>query len=372
MNRLPDSLPGRTARAVTLGLAAVLISAACSAAPATPGSANEIVTTDLAGQEVRLSAPANRVVAIPIPAASMLVAINGGPEVLAGMNPSAKQALEEGYLGQVYPELAEIPSDVTTRDFAPIMENLLKVDPDLVIQWGDRGAGLVDPLLDSGMTVAQLQYGTQEYLEQAASLYGTLLGKEDRADELISRMHAGVDSYTDLQDTPSEQRPRVLHLSAVKDGLKVAGASSYNNFVIDLVGGVNPAAGLRETAAAVDLEQVLAWDPEVIFLGNFDPTMPADLYADERWSSITAVREHRVYRVPLGGYRWDPPSQESPLMWEWTAGLVNDAAVPATLVASIRSHYEFLYGQSPSDDQIRTILFGSENAASVGYDAFTG
>ena len=29
----------------------------------------------------------------------------------------------------------------------------------------------------------------------------------------------------------------------------------------------------------VDVEQVLAWDPEVVLLGNFDAAMPDDIYA---------------------------------------------------------------------------------------------
>lgn len=370
MNVVPAVRARRVSRTVAAGLAAVMLSAGCGAVTAGPEE-SVVSATDLVGRDVRLEGPASRVVAIPIPAASMIVAVNGSPDVLVGMNPSAKQALEEGYLGQIYPELTQVSSDVTTRDFAPVMENLLKVEPDLVIQWGDEGAGLVDPLLNAGMNVAQLKYGTQEYLEAAARLYGTLLGREDRAEEMISRMHSALDLYAEHTNSSSQQRPRVLHFSAVKDGLKVAGASSYNNFVIDLVGGVNPAAGLKESAAAVNFEQVLAWDPEVIFLGNFDPTTPEDLYSDERWNSIAAVREHRVYKIPLGGYRWDPPSQESPLMWEWAAGLVNDSAVPATLVESMRGYYQFLYAHQPSDQQVREILQVTANTGSLGYDAFT-
>ncbi|WP_446226170.1 ABC transporter substrate-binding protein [Nocardia sp. IBHARD005] len=335
------------------------------------GSTNEpvatIVATDLVGREVRLAEPAKRVVAIPIPAASMLVAVNGGPEVLAGMNPSAKLAIEQGYLGQIFPQLKDVPSNVSTKDFAPIMENLLSVDPDLVIQWGDEGAGLVDPLLNSGLAVAQLKYGTQQYLEQAALLYGRLLGKEDRAQELVSRMQSRM---AELQQTPAPgNRPTTVHLSGIRNGLTVAGASSYNNFVIDLAGGRNPASGMPETKAAVDLEQILAWNPEIIFIGNFDPSVPEDLYSDPKWQSVTAVREKQVYKVPLGGYRWDPPSQESPLFWQWAAGIIRTGSVPATLQATIREHYGFLYGNQPDDAQISSILQTTANANSRAYTA---
>jgi len=31
------------------------------------------------------------------------------------------------------------------------------------------------------------------------------------------------------------------------------------------------------------------------------------------------VKNRRVYKIPLVGYRWDPPSAEWPLMWRWAA-----------------------------------------------------
>lgn len=34
---------------------------------------------------------------------------------------------------------------------------------------------------------------------------------------------------------------------------------------------------------------------------------------------MKAVQNHRVYKVPLGVYRWDAPGVETPLMMEWVA-----------------------------------------------------
>lgn len=117
----------------------------------------------------------------------------------------------------------------------------------------------------------------------------------------------------------------------------------------------------------MSLEQVLAWDPEVILLGNFDLTTPADIYDDERWSSIDAVKNKRVYKVPLGGYRWDPPSQESPLMWQWMDEVINDGKPSPGLRTEVSSYYDFLYGSSPTSDQLDTILQNSANSSSRGY-----
>ena len=84
------------------------------------------------------------------------------------------------------------------------------------------------------------------------------------------------------------------------------------------------------------IEQVLTWNPQVILLGNFDAAMPSDIYGDPRWQSVEAVKARRVYKFPLGGYRWDPPSQESALGWIWLAGLLHPEREPTNLRAVMR------------------------------------
>lgn len=46
------------------------------------------------------------------------------------------------------------------------------------------------------------------------------------------------------------------------------------------------------------------------------PSAPATMDSKRLFGGVgvigVAVKSKRVYKVPLGGYRWDPPSQESP------------------------------------------------------------
>jgi iron complex transport system substrate-binding protein len=119
----------------------------------------------------------------------------------------------------------------------------------------------------------------------------------------------------------------------------------------------------------LDVEQVLKWDPEVILLGNFDNAMPKDIYSDPVWQNVSAVRSHRVYKVPLGGYRWDPPGQESPLMWHWLA----DIAFPqdkSPLRSRVGDYFRFLYNHEPTAEELNKILWTSTNSASANYQQF--
>ncbi|MFE3445485.1 ABC transporter substrate-binding protein [Nocardia sp. NPDC059180] len=369
---MPDTRVTRveiTRRSLLTGLLAAATLPAIAAC-AHAGSANTgagPTVTDLTGRTVVLPGPVRRVVTIPMPAASMMIAVAGRPDVLAGMNAASATAIRDGFLGEVHPQLLSVRTDVAGAEFAPNVESILAAEPDVVVQWGDRGAGILDPLRNAGLTVVSLTYGTQEDLEGAVALYGELLGATDRSARIVDGMRQRRDRLTERR--PVGAPPSVLYLFGDADGLHVAGAGSYNHFVTELVGARNPAAAIAQQRAVVGIEQLLAWDPDIILVGNFGPTLPEDLYGNAALASLRAVRERRVYKVPLGGYRWDPPSQESPLMWEWLAGLVHGTGAPGLRSEVVRD-YGFLYGAEPSDAQLDTILQVRANAESRGYADF--
>ncbi|UQA96911.1 ABC transporter substrate-binding protein [Streptomyces halobius] len=349
-----------------------ILGTACGRAEPAAGTGDGLRVTDLTGATVELPRPARRVVTIPLPAASMVVAVNGGPEVLAGMNAASRTAIEGSFLGTAHPELLKVPTEVAGAEFAPNVESVLALEPDVVIQWGDRGPGIVEPLRKAGLTVARLTYGTQKDLEGAITLYGKLLGKQQRAEKMVNGMRTALKRLRGrlpASGAGAENAPSVLYLRGAADGLQAGGGASYNHYVTELVGARNPAARVDDEQVTIDREQLLKWDPDIILLGNFGPAAPKDLYAEPALATLRAVRERRVYKVPLGGYRWDPPSQESPLMWQWLAGLVHGTGAPGLRDEVVRQ-YAFLYGAEPTAAQLDVILRTKANSGSRDYDDF--
>lgn len=364
-------MPQRLGRAASTAaaLTALPLVFACSATTPAADTGGETVTvTDQRGEVVEIDGPVERVVTIPMPAASMLVAVDGGTDRLAGMNPSSQEALADGVLGEFYPEAQDIPADVAGTDFVPNVESTLALDPDVVIQWGDRGDQFISPLEDAGVPVVGLDYGTQEDLEEWIEIFGLLLDQEERADHILQTYH---EHRATIEEAVSgaEDTPGILYLNQSSDGYTANGTETYHDFFIDLVGGENAAAEL-DGIVDVDMEQIIAWDPDIVLLSQFDTTVPEDLYSDPVWEDVTAVQQDRVYRIPLGGYRWDPPNQESHLMWHWLAQVVHPEAELEPLRNEIDSTFEFLYGQAPSTEQTDEILQTEENADSADYDIF--
>ena len=286
-----------------------------------PDSARPISLSDQRGSVVTLERPARRIVTIPQPAASILVAVDQSADHLVGMQNASWVAVRDGILGTILPATLAVRHDVADDAFTPNVEAVLALQPDLVVQWGDQGTGIIAPLENAGLKVVGLKYGTQDDVTTWISLFAKALGRTERGDQLNAATLKATQQMTAMGKTTTGAKPRVVYLNRFVGGLKVAGTGTYNDGYIAMVGAENPASGPGGASGkgmvGVDPEQVLAWDPDIVLLGNFDAARPKDLSASTVWRGLTAVREKRVYNVPLGGYRWDPPSHESPLMWRW-------------------------------------------------------
>lgn len=327
--------------------------------------------TDQSDRTVTLDAPASRVATIPIPAASMFIALDGGTDRLVGMHERSKSALLEGILGTFFPTSADIPSDIVGEGFMPNVEALLATDPDLVFQWAHRGDDIIAPLNNAGLNVATFRYGTEELARGWIEIMGDVIGNPEKSARLLAWRDAVHGEITEaVSGVAEDERPRTLYFLRYLSELKVAGTGTYNDFYINLAGGTNPAAEGRGWQV-VNAEQILAWDPEVILLNGFESALtPQDVYDNPLLQGVSAVRDRRVYKVPLGGYRWDPPNQESPLMWTWLAMVLHPERVDWPLREMIRDNYTWIYGQTPSAEEVDGILRLETNAGAAGYARF--
>lgn len=355
------------------GAGAALLSGCGAAAEQPQARSTGISVTDQRGKKLRFSHPVTRVVTIPMPAAAMFIAVDKSADHLVGMHNGSWLAIRDGILGEMFPEAKKIPHQIATQDFAPNVESVLGLNPDVVVQWADHGAEIVATLENAGMKVLGLDYGTQQDLDTWITLFGTMLGKPARAKQMNARTHKRLAEMR-ANKPSSGTAPSVLYFLRYAGGFKVAGKGTYNDSYIKLVGATNPATGPHGLSgkgfAGVDIEQVLAWDPDILLLGNFDPAMPADVYRNKVMRDMSAVRTKRVYKVPLGGYRWDPPSQESSLMWRWLSMIAFPDQTPFDLRGEVVQDYRFLYGKTPTDAQIDKILWLDVNSDSANYRQF--
>src|SRR5262249_37989088 len=144
---------------------------------------------------------------------------------------------------------------------------------------------------------------------KALAAAGDVLGARERAAELARYAERAL-AETDrlVAGIPPEQRPRVYYARGPK-GLETAAKGSINVESLERLGARNVAAAQSSGGlATVSLEQVLAWNPDVILA--MDPVFAKDLPSDSRWRGVKAVRDGRVYVVPQDPFPWVdfPPS----------------------------------------------------------------
>ncbi len=328
---------------------------------------------DQRGRTVSLSKPAQRIVFIPMPAPATFISIDGSDRKIVGMNSYSAIAMRDGILGKLFPGYCNISTDIlmgNPSSFSPNVESILALRPDAVFQWATSGKDVISVLDRTGLPVLGMRLGTQDDFAGSVLMMGRVAGKEDRAKTLLDRQDAVMRRIeAEMKDLSPTEQPRVLYLGHAIDTFRVAGKGSYNDFYIRLTGGKN-VAGDALSEQPVSIEQIMAWNPQVVLLGNFDTTMPEDIYKDARWQNIDAVKMRRVYRVPLGGYRWDPPSQESALTWIWLAELLHPHRDGTNLRAEMRDWFDFLYHHQLQDEEIDRILFADQNRHSAGYERF--
>jgi iron complex transport system substrate-binding protein len=343
--------------------------------PVGAAQADPITITDLAGRTLELDGPAQRIVTVPVPMAATIIALDQSPDRLVGIAPESKIAIDDDILGDFFPKAKDIKSGIlaggATRGWKPNVEAVKALQPDLVLQRGDLGEEIIAPLEKAGLNTALIVRGpNDEYMREALSMIGTAIGRSDRAQMLIDwRDAVTAEISAGIEAVPESERPKAAYFTYSTDELWTEGRDTYDDWQLRHVGAQNAAAEIG--SGRVTPEQVAAWNPEVIFISSFEPDVHVDrIYSHAILGNTIAAKTKRVYQIPVGGYRWDPASPESPLAWMWYAEILHPDIFDFDIRTEIKEWYPKLYGHVPSEEQIDKILQMDMNSGSAGYEQF--
>lgn len=174
-----------------------------------------------------------------------------------------------------------------------------------------------------------------------------------------------------VKDIPDDERARALFLFQYSDEAMVTSSRKFfGQFWTTAAGGVNVAEDVpaENSNATISMEQVYEWDPEVIYITNFTPCQPDDLYNNaiggDDWSTVTAVENHNVHKLPLGVYRTYTPGTDTPMTLLWMAKtMYPDLFEDIDVEASVKDYYEQIFGVTLSDEDVAAMYTPSSSAA---------
>jgi iron complex transport system substrate-binding protein len=172
-------------------------------------------------------------------------------------------------------------------------ERLIGLRPSHVLAWRTgTPASTIDRLAGLGLRLVVLETQRLDDIAAAIERVGVLAGTQRMAATAAAKFRAELAT---LQ--PRQAASPVAVFVEVDDApLYTVAAEHVVNEIITRCGGRNIFADVTGVAPAVDLEAVLARDPELILVADDTVVDPSQLW--ERWRSVRAVRNHRIVRIP--------------------------------------------------------------------------
>ena len=311
--------------------------------------------TDGAGRRVSVPAKVERVYAAGPPASMLVFAI--APDKLVGWT-RAFRPDEAAFVAPKYGALPEL-GRLTGRGSTANVEVLLNARVELVIDAGsvaETYVSLADRVQQqTGIPYALLD-GRLDAVPGSLRTLGRLLGEEKRAAELAEYYEKSLqDIRKRISEIKPEDRPRVYY-GRGPAGLQTGLAGSINVEVLDYLGARNVAAVAKGGLAVVSLEQVLAWNPEVILTS--DPNFYAAVWKDARWQGVAAVRAKRVHLSPHLPFGWFdfPPGLNRLLGLYWAGMLLYPKAFPGDVRPRVTEFHRLFYHQAPTAAQLDALL----------------
>ena len=333
-------------RSLLAGLSATLLA---------PRLARAASVTNSVGRAIAIPDKVERVFAAGPPAAILLYTF--APELLLGWTRSLEPAQCE-FLGAGACDKPEV-GRLTGRGNTTNLEVLLKLKPDLVLDFGtvnDTYISLANKVQEqTGIPYALLD----GRFDAAAAVYrklGELTRRPREAEEFAryaDRMIATVKGRVDK--IAAADQPRVYYARGPR-GLETGLGGSINVETIEFLGARNVAAERRGGMATVSIEQVLAWNPDVII--TIEPAFAASVRSDPVWAPVKAVQTGRVYLSPTMPFGWVdfPPSVNRLIGLWWLGKVLYPDRFPEDLRPITREFFQRFYHVTPTDAQIDRIL----------------
>ena len=346
-------------------------SASASAIPA------EVTITDHADRTVTVPTDPKKVAILDIyPLPSLLTVYLNSADSIVAMEPVSMNAAKAGILSQLYPDILNVNTDIMNGDDVN-MEALAALQPDVVFYNAakkDEAQQLEDAGLTAvGISATKFNYDAiktyQEWMSLLDQIYPDYAGKRGtQAGDYASQV------YNDVQDKVKDvtDKQKVLFLYQYDDTAMVTSSSKFfGQWWCDAVGAANVAQDVPadNMNAKITMEQVYEWNPDVIIITDFTKTTPDDLYnnaiGSDDWSSVKAVQDKRVYKMPLGVYRTYTPGIDTPLTLEWLAQAVYpDLFSDVDVASDVKDYYNKLFGVTLTDDQISAMYTPNRDAGS--------
>jgi iron complex transport system substrate-binding protein len=317
--------------------------------------------TDMTGRTVRVPDPLTRVALLGGPTGQFVYLLGARDQICA-----VTSSLKGSELVLAFdPTVRQLPGPRSTSGHVNV-ETLILSRPQLVIA-GDLDGSIVSKKTDIPVayTTSNMNQGL-DLLEREVRFYASVFGKEERGERYIAYLEktlAFLKSRTD--GIPVGERKKVFNGYGPSHLVTLGGDTFMHERIlragcVDVAASVNSEGmkeGLHSGLTEVSLERALGWNPDIMVI---DSGEPEDLYRDPRWARVNAIRDHQVFKQPVGIFIMDRPTAEAAVIHPlWLAKIAHPGLfADVDMLEEIKRFYREIMGFDLSDDQARSVLSG--------------
>ena len=242
-----------------------------------------IEVTDDAGHNIRLSQPAQRIISLAPNITEILFHIGAGKQIVGADEYSN------------YPPAAKDITRVNNHATANY-ELILSLQPDLVIAWqSGNGETVIRRIRELGIPIFLVETRRLDDIPNLYMQLGQLTGHddyaEDKADDFAKKLHH--------LRVSNQAKPVVKAFYQVwSDPLITLNGEHIVSDIIELCGGKNIFHQALPLVPYVNIESILAADPQVIIAGGGEQERQMQIAKWQQWPSISAVSDKHIYTIP--------------------------------------------------------------------------
>ena len=301
-----------------LTLSMLLAMAACASAPEAAPAASQAdettaantvseetaperrVITDGMDRKVEIPYSVERIVCVGVGALRYTCYVGGADRVVGVEDYETKPGMSRLYNYVNFDLFQDLP--VTGTNGEPFVEEIINVDPQVIVMSSYASQDPEELSQKTGIPVVVVP-GSDTTLDEKAYITIRILGElyqlEDRAEDLTAYLKSIQKDLNDRTASIAEDAKPTCYVGGVsfKGHHGFEGTEAYYG-PFELIHAKNLANTTDQTGAFnIDVEQVLSWDPEIIFLDFNGMNLINEDYAahPEFYNALTAVQEGKVY-----------------------------------------------------------------------------
>ncbi len=211
-------------------------------------------------------------------------------------------------------------------------EQITPLNPDTVVLKTIMRESVGLQLENLGIPVVYVEFESIDNIFRDVKILAALLNEQSRGEEIINKyreMKTEIDSM--ISENSHQPNISVLILQSEKEDqlttFSVPSANWLQTAMIESLGAYPIWKKAAQTGGWMDvnLEQIAFWDPDIIFLVNYQgkaPEILKDILNNEVWQQLSAVKNDRTHPFIYDFISWDQPDPRWILAYSWMANKI--------------------------------------------------